>query len=59
VAIGRKNATLAALVEISYPFFVALFARFLFRETHLDSASLLGGLLIASGVFTLFLANRD
>jgi drug/metabolite transporter (DMT)-like permease len=59
VAIGRKNATLAALVEISYPFFVALFARIFFRETHLDPASLLGGLLIASGVFTLFVANRD
>lgn len=58
VAIARKNATLAALVEISYPFFVALFARLFFRETHLDPASLLGGLLIASGVFTLFVANR-
>jgi drug/metabolite transporter (DMT)-like permease len=59
VAIGQKNATLPALVEISYPFFVALFARVFFRETQLDPASLLGGLLIASGVFTLFVANRD
>jgi drug/metabolite transporter (DMT)-like permease len=28
IAIGEKNATLASLIEISYPFFVALFAWF-------------------------------
>ena len=32
VAIGSKNATLASLIEISYPAFVVLFAYLLFRE---------------------------
>lgn len=59
LAIGQKNATLAALVEISYPFFVALFVWAFFRETQLDPVTLFGGLLIACGVFTVFVANRD
>lgn len=58
VAIGEKNATLASLIEISYPFFVALFAWLFFRETHFNLATVLGGLLILAGVLTVFLANR-
>lgn len=58
VAIGEKNATLASLIEISYPFFVALFAWLFFRETHFNVATILGGLLILGGVLTVFLANR-
>lgn len=58
VAIGEKNATLASLIEISYPFFVALFAWLFFREAQLNAATIAGGLLILGGVFTVFLANR-
>lgn len=57
-AIGEKNATLASLIEISYPFFVALFAWLFFREAQLNAATIAGGLLILGGVFTVFLANR-
>ena len=57
-AIGEKNATLASLIEISYPFFVALFAWLFFREAQFNIAAMAGGLLIIAGVFTVFVANR-
>lgn len=50
MSIGAKNATLASLIEITYPLFVALFAYVLFRETALNGAVLLGAALIFSGV---------
>lgn len=50
VSIGQKNATLASLIEISYPVFVALFAYVLFRETTLDALTLLGAALVFAGV---------
>lgn len=59
VAIGEKNATLASLIEISYPFFVALFAWIFFRETQFNTATLIGGFFILGGVFTVFIANRS
>ncbi|MBU1192656.1 MAG: DMT family transporter [Gammaproteobacteria bacterium] len=49
-AIGSKNATLASLIEVSYPAFVALFAWLLFREMHLNTSALIGGALVMSGV---------
>ncbi len=49
-AISSKNATLASLIEISYPAFVAIFAWLLFRELHLTTTALIGGLLVMSGV---------
>ena len=58
VAIGEKNATLASLIEISYPFFVALFSWVFFRETQFNLSTAIGGLLVLAGVFTVFLANR-
>jgi len=58
-AIGEKNATLASLIEISYPFFVAMFAWVFFRETQFNLATVLGGVLILGGVFTVFVANRN
>ena len=50
VSIGQKNATLASLIEISYPVFVALFAYVLFRETALDALTLVGAALVFVGV---------
>jgi len=49
VSIGGKNATLASLIEIFYPVFVALFAWVLFREVHLTAAVALGAALIFAG----------
>ena len=48
-AIHGSNATLASLIEISYPVFVALFAIVMFKENHLDWSTIVGGLLVLSG----------
>lgn len=56
-AIGSKNATLASLIEISYPAFVALFAWLLFIEMHLTPGALLGGALVVSGVVLIASSN--
>jgi drug/metabolite transporter (DMT)-like permease len=58
MAIGEKNATLASLIEISYPFFVAVFAWIFFRETQFNLATVAGGLLILGGVAVVFWGNR-
>lgn len=58
VAIGEKNATLASLIEISYPLFVAIFAWLFFREAQANAMTGLGAALIAAGVGIVFLANR-
>ncbi len=39
MAIGEKNATLASLIEISYPLFVAFFAWVFFRETQFNAGT--------------------
>ncbi len=48
-AISEKNATLASLVEISYPLFTFLFAWLLFRDVQLTATTAAGGLLILCG----------
>lgn len=58
LAIGAKNATLASLIEISYPFFVAVFAWLFFRETQFNWPTVLGGVMILGGVTAVFLGNR-
>ena len=58
LAIGGKNATLAAVIEISYPVFVALFAWLLFREAHINASVVAGGLLVFAGVAIIILGNR-
>jgi len=58
MAIGEANATLASLIEISYPFFVAVFAWLFFRETQFNLPTILGGVMILGGVGVVFLGNR-
>jgi drug/metabolite transporter (DMT)-like permease len=58
LAIGSKNATLASLIEISYPLFVALFAFLLFREFHLNASALLGGLMVMAGLGLIAFGSR-
>jgi drug/metabolite transporter (DMT)-like permease len=57
LSIGAKNATLASLIEVTYPIFTALFAWVLFRQATLNGATLLGALLIFAGVITVARAN--
>ncbi len=49
-AIADSSATKASIIEITYPFFVALFATFLYRENALNLQTAIGGLLILFGV---------
>jgi drug/metabolite transporter (DMT)-like permease len=58
LSIAGKNATLAALLEISYPVFVVLFAWLLFREWHANASVALGALLVFSGVALIIWNNR-
>lgn len=43
------NATVAALLDITYPVFIAIIAWLLYREDHLDWTVLVGGGLIFCG----------
>ena len=58
VSIERKNATLAGLIEITYPIFIVFFAWLLFREVHLTWTSALGGLLIMAGAGIVIAGSR-
>lgn len=56
-SIAEKNATLAALLEISYPIFTVFFAWLIFRDAHLTWETALGGLLIFIGVSIIYVRN--
>ena len=57
-SITARNATLASLVEISYPLFVATFGYFVFGERSLNAGVSIGGLLIMAGVATIYVSSR-
>jgi drug/metabolite transporter (DMT)-like permease len=57
LSIAGKNATLASLIEISYPVFVAVFAFVLFREVQISRSVVVGGLLVFAGVATIIWNN--
>jgi drug/metabolite transporter (DMT)-like permease len=57
LAINEKNATLASLLEISYPLFIILFTAIFFRQVHLDPMGIAGAVLILSGC-VLVVFNR-
>lgn len=50
ISIQAKNATLAALIEESYPIFTILFGFLLFKQNYLSPSVLIGGSLIILGV---------
>jgi drug/metabolite transporter (DMT)-like permease len=56
-SIQSLGATRAAVLEISYPLFVALFSAVLFRE-RIDAAVLAGGGFIALGAAIIVTASR-
>jgi drug/metabolite transporter (DMT)-like permease len=58
LSIRSRNATLASLIEITYPVFVALFAWLLFREVQASSSTAVGALLVFAGVAIVILGNR-
>jgi drug/metabolite transporter (DMT)-like permease len=58
LSIQAKNATVASLIEVTYPLFTAFFVWALFRQTTLSSATIVGGLLIFAGVLIVAQGNR-
>ncbi len=56
-SISMKNATIASLIEISYPLFITLFAFILFREVHLNWNSAAGAALIFAGIGLIYLKS--
>jgi drug/metabolite transporter (DMT)-like permease len=57
MAIGAKNATVASLIEISYPLFVAFFAWLFFREVQINWSVIVGGAMILGGVLVVWKGN--
>ena len=58
LAVRGRNATLASLIEISYPAFVAVFAWLLFREWQLNAGVLLGAVLVVTGSVLIIVNSR-
>jgi drug/metabolite transporter (DMT)-like permease len=58
LSISEKNATVAGLIEITYPIFIALFAYLFFRENEMNLGTLIGGICIFVGVAVIYLFNR-
>ena len=57
-SIAGKNATVAGLIEISYPLFIALFSYIIFKEANFNVATALGAALIFTGIGTIYVFNR-
>lgn len=58
LAVRSRNATLASLIEISYPAFVALFAWLLFREWQLNAGVVMGAALVFVGTGLIIYNSR-
>ena len=57
LSISNKNATLAGLIEISYPLFIALFAYLIFKEDSISISTFVGAELIFAGVLIIYVFN--
>ena len=57
-AITGKNATLASLIEMTYPVFVVIFAYLFYREMHVTPSVFVGGLLILTGAAIIIYNNQ-
>ncbi|KTD27990.1 MULTISPECIES: DMT family transporter [Legionella] len=55
-SIHLKNATVAGIIELIYPLFTIFFTWFLFHETHVNLAVIVGGLFIFAGVLIISLS---
>lgn len=55
-SIRYKNATVAGMVELTYPLFTILFTWLLFRENHVNFPVALGSLFIILGVVLISFA---
>jgi len=58
LAITGKNATLASLIEMTYPVFVVLFAYIFYRQMHVTASVFVGGVMILIGSGLIIYNNR-
>ena len=58
LSIAGKNATLASVIEITYPVFVVVFAYLLFRQVHLNASVVIGGLMVMAGAGLIIYNNQ-
>lgn len=58
VAIKNKNATVASLIEISYPIFVVLFTYLFYKNIQINRQTILGGTMILWGIILIYLFNK-
>jgi drug/metabolite transporter (DMT)-like permease len=59
LAINEKNATMASLLEISYPLFIILFTLIFLHQIHLNAAGLAGAVLILAGCVLVVFSRGD
>lgn len=59
LATKSKNATMAAMVEITYPLWTALFAWILFKETQMNTGTAAGAVLILCGVGCIYYFSKN
>ena len=57
MAISGKNATLASLIEMTYPVFVVFFAFVFYRQVHITPSVFAGGLMILIGAAVIIYNN--
>jgi len=58
VAIKNKNATVASLIEISYPIFVVLFSYLFYKNVHINTQTIIGWILILLWIILIYLFNK-
>lgn len=56
-SIHEKNATLASMIEISYPFFIAFFSWLFFKDLQFNAWTMLGGILVFCGIGVILLKS--
>ena len=59
LAINQKDATMASLLEISYPLFIILFTLIFLRQLHLNAIGLAGAVLILTGCVLVVFGQAD
>jgi drug/metabolite transporter (DMT)-like permease len=59
LSINAKNATMAAMIEITYPLFTALFAWLLFRQVQFTAGTIAGAVLVLAGVACIYYFGKD
>jgi len=58
LSIKAKNATMAGMIEITYPLFTALFAWALFKESQMTTSTFIGFALIVAGVACIYFLDK-